>query len=123
MNTLKKIFLFFLTKNEKSFKYNLIKLGDRMMKKMFLYLIVVIIILPLSAVYHKIGDYDTPGSAHSVFVSNNIAYVTDDYAGLLIIDVSNPQNPTFLGSYYTTGHALSVFVSNNIAYVIDDYEG
>jgi hypothetical protein len=47
------------------------------MKKMVLFLIVVIIILPLSAVYHKIGDYDTPGYAYSVFVSNNIVYVAD----------------------------------------------
>ena len=79
-----------------------------MMKKMFLLLIVVIIILPLIAVSQKIGEYDTPDSARSVVVSNNIAYVADWVSGLQIVDVSIPLNPEFLGSYYTTGHASSV---------------
>ena len=88
------------------------------MKKMFLFLIVIISILPLSAVYHKIGEYDTPGSAYSVFVSNNIAYVAEYWGSVLrIIDVSNPQNPFLLGYYNTPGYTSSVFVSNNIAYV------
>ncbi|MBP9006293.1 MAG: hypothetical protein KBG06_00375, partial [Candidatus Syntrophosphaera sp.] len=75
MNTLKKIFLFPLTKNEKSFKYNLIKLGDRMMKKIILFLMMVSFILPFSAVYFKIGDYYTPGNANYVAMSDNIVYV------------------------------------------------
>jgi len=89
------------------------------MKKMVLFLIVVIIILPLSAVYHKIGEYDTPGSANSIFVSNNIVYVADGESGLQIIDVSNLQNPALLGYYDTLGYQYSVFVSNNIAYIAD----
>ena len=93
------------------------------MKKMFFFLIVVISILPLSAVYHKIGEYETPGNARSVVVSNNIAYVADYDTGLQIIDVSNPQNPALLGSYHTPSWASSVFISNNIAYVADEYLG
>ncbi len=93
------------------------------MKKLVVFLIVVIIILPLSAVYHKIGDYDTPGSVSSVFVTNNIAYIAEEDWGLHIIDVSNPQNPALLGSYDTPGNAQSVCVSNNIAYVADGGSG
>ena len=75
MNTLKKIFLFPLTKNEKSFKNNSIKLGDRMMKKIVLFLMVMSFILPFSAVYFKIGDYYTLGNANYVAMSDNIVYV------------------------------------------------
>ena len=89
------------------------------MKKMVLFIIVVLSLIPLSAVYFKIGDYDTPGSANSIFVSNNIVYVADGEPGLQIIDVSNPQNPSLLGSYDAPSYAYSVFVSNNIAYIAD----
>ncbi|MFA7204411.1 MAG: hypothetical protein WC188_11985, partial [Candidatus Caldatribacteriota bacterium] len=92
------------------------------MKKIILFLIVVIIILPLSAVYFKIGEYATL-NAYSVFISDNIAYVIDGYIGLQIIDVSNPQNPVLLGAYETPDFTKSFFVSDNIAYVIDEDAG
>jgi len=96
--------------------------GDRTMKKTILFLMLVIIILPLSAVYFKTGEYATP-NANSVFVSDNIAYVADGCAGLEIIDVSNPQHPVLVGAYDTPDSAQNLFVSDNIAYVADDEAG
>ena len=87
------------------------------MKKIVLFLMVMSFILPFSAVYFKIGDYYTPDFANYFAMSDNIVYVAGGESGLLIIDVSNPQNPVLLGSYGTSGYAYSVFVSNNIAYV------
>ena len=39
-----------------------------------------------------VGGYDTSG-AYDVAVSGNYAYVADENAGLLVIDVSNPASP------------------------------
>jgi hypothetical protein len=37
------------------------------------------------------------------------------YAGLQVIDVSNPNNPQRVGGYDTSGYALGVAVSGNYA--------
>ncbi len=49
------------------------------MKKMVLFLIVVIIITLKCFVYHKIGEYDKFSGFY--FVSNNIVYVADEGIG------------------------------------------
>ncbi|MDH6107236.1 hypothetical protein NWP22_15435, partial [Anabaenopsis tanganyikae CS-531] len=70
----------------------------------------------------RIGGYDTPGDAMGVEVVGNYAYVADRYAGLQIIDISNPANPARTGGYDTYGRALEVEVVGNYAYVAD-YDG
>ncbi|RPH95501.1 T9SS C-terminal target domain-containing protein, partial [candidate division KSB1 bacterium] len=47
----------------------------------------------------------------------------DGEAGLQIVNVSNPQNPTWVGSYATPGAAWDVFVSDSYAYVADGEVG
>ena len=86
---------------------------------MLFFVVAFSLILSLGAVYHKLGDYDTPGHAYSVTVINMTAYVADWDGGLQIIDVSNPQNPVLLGSYNTPGEASSVSVVGTTAYVAD----
>jgi hypothetical protein len=69
-----------------------------------------------------LGSCDTPGSASSIQVVNNLAYVSDGAAGLSIVDVSDSQNPFLLGNCNTFGSAVDVKVIGNIAYVADiDY--
>ena len=63
------------------------------------------------------------GSALSVALSGNYAYVADSGAGLQVIDVSNPANPVRVGGYDTSGYAQDVAVSGNYAYVADDGGG
>ncbi len=64
------------------------------------------------------GSCDTPDHAHDVFVSGDYAYVADDYSGLQVIDISDPENPTLVSSY-DTDRATGVFVSSDYAYVAD----
>jgi hypothetical protein len=45
--------------------------------------------------------------------------VADSYAGLQVIDISDPTNPTIIGTVDTPGFANSVFISGNNAYVAD----
>ena len=68
----------------------------------------------------SIGSYDTPGQAYGVFVSGNYAYVANGAEGLLIVNVSDPGNPSLAGSYNTPGSANGVFVSGDYVYVADE---
>ncbi len=63
----------------------------------------------------------THGFATDVKVVGNRAYLALGYAGLQIIDVSNPASPMRLGGYDTSGfgYARSMAVSGSIAYVTD----
>ena len=73
----------------------------------------------VSSVYYK----DTTGPARDIYVSGDYAYVAVDYAGLAIIDISDPTNPGTPVYEDTTGSALGVYVSGDYAYVAVNYEG
>ncbi|MDH6089283.1 LVIVD repeat-containing protein [Umezakia ovalisporum] len=66
-----------------------------------------------------VGNYNTSGFAYGVEVVGNYTYVGDGGAGLQIIDISNPANPTLTGGYDTSGSAYGVQVVGNYAYVAD----
>jgi len=57
------------------------------------------------------------GDARGVAVLGDWAYVANGYAGLRVIDVSNPANPQIIGSVYTSGHAWDAAVIGDRAYV------
>ena len=59
------------------------------------------------------GSYDTSDYARGVTVSGDYAYVGDGYGGLVVIDISDPTDPTRVGSFDTSGHAHGVVVSGN----------
>jgi len=67
----------------------------------------------------SVSTFDTPGTAHDVFVNGNYAYVADTDSGLQVIDVSDPANPALVGNYMhdPADSAWGVFVSGNTAYV------
>jgi hypothetical protein len=62
------------------------------------------------------GSYDAP-MAYGVTISENYAYVADHASDLLIIDISDPSNPTTQGAYDTPGTAFQVALSGDYAYV------
>ena len=64
------------------------------------------------------GSYDT-NDALGITLSGNYAYVADGNSGLLIIDISNPSNPTFKSHYDTPGSVYGVALSGSYAYVAD----
>jgi hypothetical protein len=67
------------------------------------------------------GSYDM-SSVEEIALFENYAYVTND-DGLLIIDISNPKNPTFKGSYNTPDTAQNVAISDNYAYITNGESG
>ncbi|MCP4632535.1 MAG: hypothetical protein GY855_06375, partial [candidate division Zixibacteria bacterium] len=76
--------------------------------------------------FESIGDvynFNTSGYAKGVYISDTTAYVADGSSGLQIIDVSDPESPSFLGSYDTSGYAEGVYISGTTAYVADASSG
>jgi len=71
------------------------------------------------------SNYATPGdgAAVGVFVVGYYAYVADGGSGLQIINVSNPESPSWAGACDTDGYASSVFISGSYAYVADGDNG
>ncbi len=69
---------------------------------------------------NKLGQFDTGGAAVYVHIEDNIAYVVDNTdirpGGLIILDVSNPNQPQELGSYYEDGIPRKVDVSGETAF-------
>lgn len=68
------------------------------MKKILLcFVLVSLVLIPVSAVIHKVGSYETYSDAKTVFVMESIAYIGYQYTELQIIDVSTPSAPQLIG--------------------------
>ena len=70
-----------------------------------------------------LGELSTPGRANSVFVVNNLAYVTDSVFGLHIADVSDPAAILSLSNLPTRGSGQDVYVAGDYAYIADGEAG
>ncbi len=89
------------------------------MKKILIVSALVFALLPLWAVYHKLGDFATLGNGLDIQVVDNTAYIAEGNAGLQIVDVSNPQNPVLWGSYVPSGWSVQlVAVEDNLACIV-----
>jgi len=64
-----------------------------------------------------------PGTAFGAFFLNNKVYVAYGTAGLRIIDVATPANPTLLGTYDSPGEARGVVAVGDFAYIADRDSG
>lgn len=66
-----------------------------------------------------------PAESHlySVFVSENLCWVTSYQNGIFAVDVSNPDFPVVVSNVATPGSARDIFVSGDYAYVADGGSG
>ncbi len=62
-------------------------------------------------------DSYTSGAPYSIFVKDGLGYIADSNLGLVIIDVSDPDDFSFVGSLSVPGSARDVFVIDDIAYL------
>jgi hypothetical protein len=96
------------------------------MKKTIIILALVLSLLPLWAVFHKIGEFNTLNDANYLTIIGNTAYVAEgngyDFSGLQIIDIADPEHPISVSFFPTTGTARSVSVYDSIAYVVESMD-
>ena len=74
--------------------------------------------------YYIVSTFSTPGYAHEVYVAGNVAYVVDDQAGVWVVDVSSPEEPTLITTLgddqsATNVEAIHILEENGIALVAD----
>ena len=67
----------------------------------------------------RISKFATEGQAVAIDIVGNRAYIADDYKGLCIVDIANPQSPKLVGYFDTEGMAKAVKVRNKYAYLAD----
>lgn len=63
---------------------------------------------------------------HDIYVSNNRAYISYAEAGLRILDISNPKNPTLISTYaYANGwtHSAEPSTDGNFVFITDEKPG
>jgi hypothetical protein len=72
---------------------------------------------------HWIGATDTPGYTERCVVAGYLLLVADGYAGLQLVDISNPAAPRIAGSVLTPGRARDVAAAGRFAYVVDEFAG
>ena len=81
--------------------------------------------IPLLNINYQIGHFDTYDAWH-VALSNDEtkAYIADGENGLVIVDITNPNNPTQIG-HFDTYYAWHVALSNDEtkAYIADGVNG
>ena len=79
----------------------------------------------LNLEYKQLGSYPiNTGSAVGIAVSGNTVFVADEWAGLLILNVSDPSNPQLLSNYTAgSGYAEGVAVSGNTVFVANGRAG
>ena len=66
---------------------------------------------------------NTPGFATGIQLHNGTIYLTDQQAGLHIINVHNPQQPRRISSHPTFGNATDVVIWDSLAYIADGKGG
>lgn len=62
-----------------------------------------------------------PNFTSDVAISGNYAYVAATAAGLKIVDISNPLNPTIAGEYLTNNWNRQVIIKDNKAYLLSSF--
>ena len=60
---------------------------------------------------HWEGGVATPGRAYAVAVAGSHAFVADSSAGLEVVDIANPAQPSITAGVPTPGNALGVAVA------------
>jgi hypothetical protein len=68
------------------------------------------------------SDFDTPGTAMSCFYINDLAYIADFDAGLVITSIAGDEI-NYLGAYMTSGMGMGIGISGEYVYVASGASG
>ncbi len=70
-----------------------------------------------------IGSYDTSDYVMDVVVDHHLAFLADSSNGLIILNISNPTNPTWVSTFNTAGSAVSVAIDGDYGFIGDSNGG
>ena len=72
---------------------------------------------------NEVGVFEDCRWPMDLYLKDDTLYIADYYAGLIIVDVSNPTSPVELGRIFDGGKGHSVDVLGDFAYVADWEDG
>ncbi|MEO0115944.1 MAG: hypothetical protein ABIK97_00200 [candidate division WOR-3 bacterium] len=67
--------------------------------------------------------WPTDGDVHKVFVQGDFLYTACGPAGFWIIDISDPQRPTYRRHVATEDRSIDIFVRDTLAFLADGFAG
>ncbi|MCF2142529.1 MAG: hypothetical protein K9W42_02370 [Candidatus Heimdallarchaeota archaeon] len=66
----------------------------------------------------KVGQYSGAWEVVDVFIKDSIAFLADQEKGLVVVNISDVTNPSFLSQFQDNGNSVyDVIVEGNVAYV------
>lgn len=65
----------------------------------------------------QVGWLDTQGKARAIAAADGLAFVADGLNGLVVVDISNPAQPSFVAELALKGYANGVAVQDTLVYV------
>ncbi|MCK5299286.1 MAG: hypothetical protein KAJ76_10290, partial [Candidatus Heimdallarchaeota archaeon] len=69
--------------------------------------------LPLVQSEARFGE----GYVREILIENNTAYLADDFGGVVIVDITNPQSPIKLGEFNEGGRTYGLCYSDDLLFV------
>jgi len=88
------------------------------MKKLILFVFIMICNLNLFSVYHKVGELFTNGNYQEIEISENLAFISDEGFGLKIYEINDPSSPILIGSLELEKSIRNILISDNLAYLL-----
>lgn len=89
----------------------------------FLGILYIYDISPLPGAILQMASFNAVDNINEIQVSSGIAYLAASDLGIIILNVANPSQPSYLSGFDTPGYANDVQVNNNLAYVADGPAG
>ncbi len=71
----------------------------------------------------RLGEYEIGSTSTDVFVEDKVAYIANEYNGVLMLNFSDFLNPSIISRYDDVGSASELEVHNNILYLANGYTG
>ncbi len=99
------------------------------MKKLKCFLVLVAVMCGMVLLFQPAVANDITYVSSILWTDAEDVQVVGDYAycafrnGLLIFDVSDPANPSFVSRFYLSGEGRGIFVKNSYVYLADSHEG
>jgi hypothetical protein len=71
----------------------------------------------------KLGEFEIGSQGTDVFVKDNVAYIANEYNGVLLLNFTDFLNPSIIYRYDDVGSASELEVHDNILYLANGYTG
>ena len=66
-----------------------------------------------------VGAVDTPGSSHSIALSEDRVYIADGDGGLQVVDISDPSSPNIVSTLDTGNEVIGIAIRGNTIYLAE----